>query len=103
MANNLKNKRIENSYNLLKSVQNLFANLTLSSKKTLNPSEVLKNLVDSFGNKIAFGEEKDLNEMNYHFISRLKECLYYTKDNLNRIKQEGGVSSGIKSVLPLKA
>lgn len=53
--------------------------------------------MDYFGNKIAYGEEKDLNEMNYHFISRLQESLYYTRENLPNLQKEGVISSGLKS------
>ena len=80
MPNTIKNKRIERSYNLLTSVQELFAHLAISTRKSINPGRVLETLVDHFGEKIKYGEEKDLNEMNHHLISRLQECLHYTLD-----------------------
>lgn len=45
--------------------------MALSSKKHLDPTEVLKNLVDSVGEKIEYGEEKDLFEINTSIIERL--------------------------------
>ena len=34
--------------------------MKLSSKKYLDPTPILKNLVDSVGEKIEYGDEKDL-------------------------------------------
>lgn len=34
--------------------------MSLTSKKYLDPSDVLQNLVDSVGEKLTYGEEKDL-------------------------------------------
>lgn len=35
--------------------------------------------MDSLGNKISYGEEKDLSEISLQFISRLQECVLYTE------------------------
>jgi hypothetical protein len=45
----------------------------------LDPTDILKNLVDSVGNKLSYGEEKDLFEINMCIIERLSECLEHTK------------------------
>lgn len=45
--------------------------MSLTSKKYLDPSEVLQNLVDSVGEKLTYGEEKDLSEINIMIIERL--------------------------------
>lgn len=81
VTNSIRNKRIFNSFGLLRSLQQLFSNMILSTKKALDPSDILKNLVDSLGNKIGYGEEKDLSEISLQFISRLQECVIYTEDN----------------------
>jgi hypothetical protein len=52
--------------------------MALTSRKYLDPSEVLRNLVDSVGEKLSYGEEKDLFEINIVIIERLSECLTYT-------------------------
>jgi hypothetical protein len=46
--------------------------MILTTKKSLDPSDILRNLVDSLGNKISYGDEKDLSEISLQFISRLQ-------------------------------
>jgi hypothetical protein len=53
--------------------------MALTSSKYIDPTSVLKNLVDSVGEKIEYGDEKDLFETNILIIERLNECLLYTK------------------------
>lgn len=79
VPNSIRNKRIFNSFSLLKSLQNLFSGMILSTRRCLDPSDILRNLVDSLGNKISYGEEKDLSEISLQFISRLQECVIYTQ------------------------
>jgi ubiquitin carboxyl-terminal hydrolase 25/28 len=57
--------------------------MALTSKKYMDPSDVLLNLVDSVGEKISYGEEKDLSEINIMIIERLSEGLSYTKKYYN--------------------
>lgn len=38
--------------------------MKMSSRRYLDPTPVLKNLVNSVGEKIEYGDEKDLNEIN---------------------------------------
>ena len=45
--------------------------MAMSSRKYLDPEPVLKNLVDSVGERISYGEEKDLFEINMQIIERL--------------------------------
>lgn len=44
-----------------------------SNQKTADPSEVIKNVVDSKGKPIEIGDQKDLGEYNYEFMERLWE------------------------------
>lgn len=53
--------------------------MSLTSRKYLDPSEVLQNLVDSVGDKLSYGEEKDLSEINIMIIERLSEGLSYSQ------------------------
>lgn len=62
--------------------------MKLSSKKYLNPLPVLKNLVDSVGEKIEFGDEKDLHETNMSIVERLSECLMFTKKYYSKSSEE---------------
>lgn len=43
-------KRIKYSQRLVKNLSYLFANMMLSNRKYSDPTEVLKSLVDDFGN-----------------------------------------------------
>lgn len=65
---------------MLSKLKVFFSKMAISSSKYLDPSDILKNLVNSVGDKIAFGEEKDLSEINLGIIERLSECLMYTKE-----------------------
>lgn len=60
VTNGIRNKRVYNSFALLRSLQSLYSSMILTTKKVLDPSDILRNLVDSLGNKISYGEEKDL-------------------------------------------
>jgi len=53
----------------------LFAHLIYTNKRYLDPTAVLKSLVDDFGNQILIGEQKDIGEFNLNFIERLEEGL----------------------------
>ena len=53
--------------------------MALTSKRYLDPSGVLANLVDSVGEKVSYGEEKDLSEINIMIIERLSEAMIYSK------------------------
>ncbi len=52
----------------------------LTSKRYLDPTSVLQNLVDSVGDKVSYGEEKDLSEINVLIIERLSEGLEHSKN-----------------------
>lgn len=55
VPNGIRNKRIFNSFGLLRSLQQLYSNMILTTKKALDPSDILRNMVDSLGNKISYG------------------------------------------------
>jgi uncharacterized UBP type Zn finger protein len=77
-------KRIKSEYLLLGALKEIFAKLRLSSRRYLDPTPVLKNLVNSVGDHIEYGDEKDLNEINMEVVERLSECLIYTKKYFSR-------------------
>lgn len=62
--------------------------MALTSKKYLDPTEVLQNLVGSVGEKIEYGEEKDLSEINILIIERLSEGLTYSKNHYHSIQND---------------
>lgn len=54
-------KRIESSYKLILEMKRLFAFMTKTSKKYTNPTYVIKNIVDDFGNQLKIGSFDDFN------------------------------------------
>lgn len=77
--NKTKLKRVKGEYELLAKLKNFFTVMALTSKKYLDPTDVLQNLVDSVGEKLTYGEEKDLSEINIMVIERLSEGLTFSK------------------------
>ena len=49
--------------------------MILANRRYVDPTQVLKSLVDDFGNRILVGEQKDIGEFNMNFIERLEEGL----------------------------
>lgn len=49
MKRSVKIKRLEASIKLIKEFQKLFAFMTLSDQKYIDPSEVLNSIVDEYG------------------------------------------------------
>ena len=52
-------------------MQKLFASMCIGSKKYLDPSAVLTSIVDDDGEPFKVGEEKDMQEFNDMFLSRI--------------------------------
>jgi ubiquitin carboxyl-terminal hydrolase 25/28 len=53
----------------------LFSKMVLINRKYTEPSEVLRALVDDFGNQITLGDQKDIGEFNLNFLERIEEGL----------------------------
>jgi ubiquitin C-terminal hydrolase len=53
--NRTKLKRVKGEYELLAKLKKFFTIMGLSSKKYLDPTDVLQNLVDSVGDKLSYG------------------------------------------------
>jgi hypothetical protein len=53
----------------------LFSRLSALNKKYTEPSEVLKALVDDFGQPLSLGDQKDIGEFNLNFLERVEEGL----------------------------
>ena len=54
----------------------LFVEMLLTNRKYVNPSSVLKGLVDDFGNPILLGQQKDIAEINLNLLERIEEGLW---------------------------
>ena len=53
----------------------LFARFAKSNRKYTEPSDVLRSLVDDFGQPISLGDQKDIGEFNLNFLERIEEGL----------------------------
>jgi len=71
---NEKNRK-KASVELVLNLQKLFSYLTSSNRKYVEPTDVLKALVDDYGNQISIGEQKDAGEFNIIFLSEINEAL----------------------------
>ena len=47
----------------------------MSNKKYTEPSDVLRALVDDFGQPLTLGDQKDIGEFNLNFLERIEEGL----------------------------
>ena len=78
----LTKKLAESGRNLIKELQKLFTAMAVSNKKYLDPSGVLKAIVNSQGEQMTIGEEKDIREFNDVLLSRIKDAFEH------KVKQE---------------
>lgn len=60
---------------MVKNLQQLIALMIGSDKKYVDPTSVIKNIVDENGNHIPIGDQKDVGEFNCHFLSRISDGL----------------------------
>ena len=66
-------KRIECSYKMIVQLQKLFVTLTKSEKKYADPTAMIRNIVDDFGNQLKIGDQQDISEVSEGFMSRVHE------------------------------
>jgi len=66
-------KRIESCYKLIIQMKLLFAFMTKSEKKYADPTAMIRNIVDDFGNQMKIGDQQDISEVSEGFITRLHE------------------------------
>ena len=64
---------------LVNNLSGLFSKFVLLNQKYTEPSQVLKALVDDFGQPMMFGEQKDIGEFNLNFLERIEEGLQERK------------------------
>lgn len=70
-----KEGRKKASAQLVHKLQILFSYLICSNRRYVDPSLVIKALVDDYGNPIELGDQKDVGEFNINFLARLNEGL----------------------------
>jgi ubiquitin carboxyl-terminal hydrolase 25/28 len=68
-------KRKQGSCNLVENMKVLFANMILSDRKYIDPTDVVTSVVDDNGDPIPIGDQKDIGEFNLVFLLRIDEGL----------------------------
>ena len=66
----------------------LFSKMALTGRKYTEPSEVLRELVDDFGQPLTLGDQKDIGEFNLNFLERIEEGLGERKTSKKGISSE---------------
>ena len=66
-------KKKQINIRLVLEMRNAFSLMTVSDLKYANPEDILKNIIDDYGNKVLFGEQKDAGEFNLNFISKVDD------------------------------
>jgi hypothetical protein len=61
--------------------------MCVGNKKYLNPSAVLLSMVDEDGEPFKIGEEKDMQEFNDMFLSRIQDVQESLKKKDEEVKQ----------------
>lgn len=68
-------KRIKESIEMVKSLQELFMALIASDQKYTDPSPVLNKCVNSMGEHVKIGDQQDITEYAINFFERIEEVL----------------------------
>ena len=92
-----KENRRKASVELVINLQKLFAYLICSNRKYVEPTAVLKALVDDYGNQIAFGDQKDAGEFNITFLAQINEAMQNEEDAKSPAKPSGNLDSPKRS------
>ena len=55
----------------------LFGKLVKNRSKYVDPIDVIKNIVDEFGNQVNVGDQEDIGEVSEGIMSRIHEGVEY--------------------------
>jgi ubiquitin carboxyl-terminal hydrolase 25/28 len=84
------------SLDLAMNLQKLFSHLIYSNRRYVEPTAVLKALVDDYGNPISIGDQKDAGEFNITFLERINEVLKDEEDIQGTASPSKGLSNPSK-------
>lgn len=71
---------MESGRKLIAELKKLFGFLAMGNKKYVDPSGVLRSIIDDFGQPIQIGEEKDIREFNEVLLGRISDALNFNLD-----------------------
>ncbi|CAD8069802.1 unnamed protein product [Paramecium sonneborni] len=75
--NNIVDKRVANTVELVRHLQNLFVLMVGSDRQFVDPKQVILSICDDFGKALPIGDQKDVSEFNHYFLSRVDEGITY--------------------------
>ncbi|CAD8068078.1 unnamed protein product [Paramecium primaurelia] len=85
---NIVDKRVVNSIQLLKNLQNLFVLMIGSDRQFVDPKQVILSIYDDFGKALPIGDQKDVGEFNNYFLSRIDEGITYLTQSQQKGQQQ---------------
>lgn len=68
-------KKLKESSQMVKNLQELFINLAASNQKYADPSSVLNKCMNSMGEPVKIGDQQDITEYAINFFERIEEVL----------------------------
>ncbi|CAD8153581.1 unnamed protein product [Paramecium pentaurelia] len=96
---NIVDKRLINSIELVKNLQNLFVLMIGSDRQFVDPKKVILSICDDFGKALPIGDQKDVSEFNNYFLSRIDEGITYLSQSLQKTNNSQSQQQ-IKQQLP---
>jgi ubiquitin carboxyl-terminal hydrolase 25/28 len=72
-------KRQMSSVQMVKELQKIYSQMMLTNQKYLDPSSILKKIVDEFGDRVKIGDEQDIGEFAMNFLDRMEEGIGETR------------------------
>ena len=70
---------------MLRELQLMFASMLLGNIKYENPTGVLENIVDDYGQSISINEQADIGEFFMNFLDRLQDGMNENKQLIRKL------------------
>ena len=71
----LMTKRIQSGRKMVEELKKVFALMATGNKSYVEPSAILKAIVDDSGHQVQIGDEKDIAQFNEIFLSRISDYI----------------------------
>jgi ubiquitin carboxyl-terminal hydrolase 25/28 len=82
-----KQRRVQAAYELVGELRRLFTAMAYSNKRSIDPTPLLRHLVNDEGHRVNMGEERDLCEFNMLLLGRLEDAFTHGQAGPSIIKQ----------------